>query len=89
MSTLISLGIKQQDGSWKNYTVSVSDQTNDFGKNVSVWEEQTKEQREAKAPKNFCGGGKVVWTDGNISVAEQKPQPIEGIPQSQEDDLPF
>jgi hypothetical protein len=91
MSTLLSIGIKDSNGQWKNYTVSINDETNDYGKNVAIWEEQTKEQREAKEQKNFCGNGKVVWTDGKVVKAEQKPQPIEGISKEEKDDdgLPF
>jgi len=89
MSTLLSIGIKDSNGQWKNYTVSINDETNDYGKNVSVWEEQTKEQREAKEQKNFVGNGKVVWTDGKVSVAEQKPQPMKDIPSTGNDSLPF
>jgi len=88
MSSLLSIGIKDSNGQWKNYTVSINDETNDYGKNVSVWEEQSKEQREAKEQKNFVGNGKVVWTDGKVSVAEQKPQPMKDIP-STGNDLPF
>jgi len=88
MSTLLSVGIKQKDGSYKNYTIGINDETNDWGKNVSVWEEQTKEQRDAKEQKNFCGNGKVVWTDGKVVLAEKKPQPSEAV-QPDNDGLPF
>ena len=72
MSSIISFGIKQSDGSWKNYTASVNDTTDKYGNNVSVYESQTKEEREAKAPKKYLTNGKVVWTDGKISVAAKK-----------------
>ena len=88
MSTLLNVGIKQKDGSYKNYTIGINDETNDWGKNVSVWEEQTKEQREAKEQKNYCGNGKVVWTDGSIVVAEKKPSPSEAV-KDENDGLPF
>lgn len=71
MSTLLNIGIKQQDGSYKNYTLSLNDETNGYGQNVSVWESQTKEQKDAKAPRNFVGNGKVVWTDGTVKVADK------------------
>ena len=69
MSALISIGFKQPDGSYKNYTIAVNDETNKFGQNVSMYEEQTKEQRDAKAPKKYIGNGKVFWTDGKITKA--------------------
>jgi hypothetical protein len=71
MSTLLNIGIKQQDGSYKNYTLSLNDETNGYGQNVSVWESQTKEQQSAKEQRNFVGNGKVVWTDGNVKVADK------------------
>jgi hypothetical protein len=71
MSALVNIGIKQQDGSYKNYTLSLNDDTNGFGQNVSIWESQTKEQQTAKEQRNFVGNGKVVWTDGNIKVADK------------------
>ena len=71
MSTLLNIGIKQQDGSYKNYTLSLNDETNGYGQNVSVWESQSKEQQAAKEQRNFVGNGKVVWTDGNVKVADK------------------
>ena len=71
MSALLNIGIKQQDGSYKNYTLSLNDETNGYGQNVSVWESQTKEQQAAKEQRNFVGNGKVVWTDGNVKVADK------------------
>jgi UDP-N-acetyl-D-mannosaminuronate dehydrogenase len=71
MSTLLNIGIKQQDGSYKNYTLSLNDETNGYGQNVSVWESQTKDQQAAKEQRNFVGNGKVVWTDGNVKVADK------------------
>ena len=73
-------------------TISTSDQTNDYGQNVSGYVSQTKEQREAGKPKYYVGNGKVFWTDGNITKAEnkQKSQQQNNAPQDDEDDsLPY
>ena len=59
MSTLISLSIdvtkitksKIKDGKYLDVTISVDDQTNQWGKNASIYESQTKEERDSKAPK--------------------------------------
>lgn len=72
MGLLASFSIKQSDGTYKNYTIAVDDKTNEYGKNVSVYEEQTKEEREAKAKKKYLGSGKVFWTSGSVVVAEKK-----------------
>lgn len=55
-----------------NLNISVNDQTDQYGNNIQVTEPQTKEQREAKAPRTFYANGKVIWTDGVIKVAEKK-----------------
>jgi hypothetical protein len=53
-----------------NFTIAVNDETNDYGQNVSAFDYQTKEEREAKKPKTYIGNGKVVWTDGQCTKAE-------------------
>ena len=49
-------------------TISLSDQTNNFGQNVSVYVAQTKEQRDAKTPLFYVGNGKTFWSKGEIPV---------------------
>lgn len=72
MSALGTISIKQQDGSYKKYTIGINDTTNQWGNNIEVYEEQSKEEREAKAPKKYFANGKIFWTDGSIKVAEKK-----------------
>ena len=72
-----------------NATVSVNDDTNQWGQNVALTDAQTKEEREAKVAKNYIGNGKVVWTDGNIVRAEQQEQKESAAPVQAESDLPF
>lgn len=86
MSSLISLSIKAKDGKYKNYTISINDEPNQYGQNVSMYEEQTKEERDAKKKRNYVGNGKVVWTDGNIVTAPKKEQVQEA---KAEDDFLF
>jgi len=88
MSSLINLSIKGKDGSYKNYTVSVSDETNDYGQNVVMYVSQTKEQREAKEKKQYVANGSVVWTDGKITTAFRKEQVSVAVSDFIED-LPF
>tara|TARA_R110000765_G_scaffold190301_1_gene295578 strand:- start:162 stop:449 length:288 start_codon:yes stop_codon:yes gene_type:complete len=76
--------IKGKDGAvYYNLTISVGDETR-YGNNVAITDSQTKEEREAKKPKNYLGNGKVVWTDGNIALAER-----EEVAQEVKEDLPF
>lgn len=97
MSTIISASIDlakidkkniyEKDGKkYLSIQISVNDETK-YGNNVSVAIGQTKEQREAKVDKTYLGNGKVVWTDGKITLADKQDQPQ--MKSSQKDDLPF
>ena len=62
-------------------TISLSDQTNNFGQNVSAYVAQTKEQRDAKKPLFYVGNGKTFWSKGETPVPQreeqqQAPQPV-------------
>lgn len=75
-----------------NFTVAVNDQTNDYGQNVTVFDSQTKEEREAKKPKTYLGNGKVFWTDGTVTLAERQEQTAqETVKETAKEtvDLPF
>lgn len=73
-----------------NFTVAVNDETR-YNNNVSAFDAQTKEEREAKKPKSYFGNGKVVWTDGNIVKAEWEDEASAPAAVTQEEtvDLPF
>ena len=75
-----------------NLTLGINDETR-YGNNVSVMDSQTKEEREAKKPKEYFGNGKVIWTDGTIVVAEREVQdvPVQGteVKATATEDLPF
>jgi len=73
-------------------TISTSDETNQYGQNVTSFVSQSKEQREAKANKYYVGNGKVFWTDGKITVAKKKEEasaPVPAPAQESFNDLPF
>jgi len=67
--------------------ISTSDDTNQFGQNVTALVPQTKEERDAKKPKTYLGNGKVFWTDGNIKVADKKVEVT--AKEVESDNLPF
>ena len=72
-------------------TISLSDQTNNFGQNVSVYVAQTKEQRDAKTPIFYVANGKTFWSKGETPVPqreEPKQSPIT-VTAGDGDDLPF
>ena len=78
--------VKGKKGVYYNLTISVNDETNQFGQNVAAFDSQTKEEREAKKPKQYIGNGKVVWTDGKSTKAQQEAQPQDN---DNNVDLPF
>ena len=77
MSTLLKIGIKDRNGKYKNYMVSVSDEVDQYGNNVAMYVEQTKEEREAKVKRQYVGNGRVIWTDGKIETAPNPNAPKE------------
>ena len=102
MAGLISVSINVADlpkekfvqgkkGTYYNFTISVNDDTNQFGQNVSLFDSQTKEEREAKKSKNYIGNGSVIWTDGQMTVAERQDKKEAAPVQAEADsnDLPF
>ena len=76
--------IKGKKGTYINLSLSVNDETNDFGQNASVFISQTKEEKGEK--KNYVGNGKVVWTDGTCVKATANDAVVEEVASS---DLPF
>ena len=45
--------VKGKKGTYYSFTVSVNDDTNTYGQNASVFDSQSKEQREAKEPREI------------------------------------
>jgi hypothetical protein len=84
MSTLINFSMKI-NGQYQNMTMSINDETDQYGNNASIWLAQTKEQREAKEKKTYVGNGKVIWTNGTIVKAEL----VESEKKEEKQDLPF
>jgi len=75
----------KNDAVYYNLTISINDETR-FGNNVAITDSQTKEERDAKKAKTYLGNGKVVWTDGKITLAEKEDV---SKSESPNDDLPF
>jgi len=95
MSAIINLSIdlskidksKLVEGKYLNTQVFINDESK-FGNNISMAYSQSKEQREAKEPKQYIANGKVVWTDNVIKVAEKE---VENVVNNTKEDsnLPF
>ena len=75
-------------GTYANVTVFINDETR-FGNNASIAMSQSKEQREAGEPKVYLGNGRVVYTEGAVTVAEREDAPAQPVAQEAEAVLPF
>lgn len=62
---------KKNGSAYLNLTMSVNDDSR-YGNNTSVYVSQSKEERDAKAKRDYLGNGRVIWTDGNIVLAEEE-----------------
>jgi hypothetical protein len=95
MSSIINLSIdlskvdksKLVDGKYLNTQVFINDDTR-YGNNVSMAYSQSKEERESKVQKQYIANGRVVFTDGNIKVAEKEVENVVNEPKK-DDNLPF
>ena len=79
-------------GKYLPITITLNDELDQFGNQGPVVVEQTKEEREAKAPKTYLGNVKVVWTNGeNVDTPPRDgAQAQQAAPTAQpEADLPF
>ena len=89
---LKTLNAKQgKDAEGVKLTISLSDQTNNFGQNVSVYVAQTKEQRDAKKPLFYVGNGKTFWSKGETPVPQrEQPTPApHTVTAANDDSFPF
>jgi len=73
--------------------ISIGEQSNDYGQNLSAYVSQSKEEREAKKQRYYIGNGKCFWTDGKIEVAKKKEEvhtaEVINDKSEEQDDLPF
>ena len=82
-------------GKYLPITITLNDEVDNYGNQGPVIVEQTKEERENKAPKVYLGNVKVVWSNGsNVDAAprqdNQQGGGFQATPAQQkvEDDLP-
>ena len=66
-------------GKYYPITIVLNDELGQYGDTGYIQTEQTKEERDAKAPKTFLGNVKVVWTNGNnVGVTPREGEPQQG-----------
>ena len=77
-------------GKYLPITITLNDELDQFGNQGPVVVEQTKDERDAKAPKTYLGNVKVVWTNGtNVEPAPRTDAPSPASAATPADDLPF
>lgn len=89
--------INGKKGKYLPIVLTLNDEVDQFGNNGPVIVEQSKEERESKAPKTYLGNVSVVWTNGqNVEPAPRDDNRGGNAPQRQAppqpspiDDLPF
>ena len=89
---LKTLNAKQgKEGEGVKLTISLSDQPNNFGQNVSVYVAQINEERAAKKPLFYVGNGKTFWSKGETPVPQrEQPTPApQTVTAANDNDLPF
>jgi len=95
MSAILNLSIdlskvdkgRLVDGKYLNTQIFINDETK-YGNNVSMAYSQSKEQREAKEPKQYIANGKVVYVNNVIVVAEKEVENVVNKPK-EDSNLPF
>jgi hypothetical protein len=63
--------IKGKKGSYVNITMFINDEVDQFGNNSSIIMSQTKEERDAKTPRDYLGNGRTAGV-GNQPKQEQE-----------------
>lgn len=84
--------IQGKKGKYLPITLTLNDEVDNYGNQGPVVVEQSKEEREAKAPKVYLGNVKVVWSNGqNVEPAQREDQQQQqaAVTAPQDDDLPF
>ena len=77
-------------GKYINVAITVNDEEDQFGNFGPIIVDQTKEEREAKAPKTYLGNVRVVWTNGeNVDTPPRDGAPATTPKTEVEEDLPF
>jgi len=83
--------IEGKKGKYLPITITVNDEPDQFGNQGPVTMDQSKEEREAKTPKQYLGNVKVVWTNGTfpdrIPFESGESKPTAKV--AAEPDLPF
>ena len=81
-------------GKYLPISITVNDEPDQFGNQGPVVVDQSKEEREAKAPKTYLGNVRVVWTNGKFpekipfDATQGQPQTVQPT-KPVDNDVPF
>lgn len=96
MQTILSVLEKGggDQGKGISITLSINDDSNQWGQNVSSYVSQSKEQRDAGKEKFYVGNGRVFWENGKITKGEKPEEQQASTPPVESsgddiDDLPL
>jgi len=78
--------LKKKDEKGIAITVSINDESNQWGQNVSAYVSQPKEDREAKKEKFYVGNERVLWENGTNKKAVKPEDGIQEAEASSDDD---
>ena len=83
--------IPGKKGKYLPITITINDESDQFGNQGPIVVAQTKEERDAKEKKTYLGNVQIVWTNGdNVAAAPRDDQPKQAPqPSAVEEDLPF
>ena len=83
--------IPGKKGKYLPITITINDESDQFGNQGPIVVAQTKEERDAQEKKTYLGNVQVVWTNGdNVAAAPRSDQPQQAPqPAAVEEDLPF
>ena len=59
--------IQGKKGNYANIVITVNDELDNYGNQGPIYMQQSKEERDAKQPKEYLGNLKVVWDNGSTT----------------------
>lgn len=70
------LNAAQKGNGWINIDLFVSEDTDDYGNNVSAIVQQSKEERESGAKRNYVANGKVRFVSEGFQITKAGEAPL-------------
>jgi hypothetical protein len=86
--------VEGKNGKYLNVTVSIADTKDKYDNDVTAWQQQTKEERDAKTERNFLGNGRKLFDNTGVNesvpnVTAKKEAATESSFAEDDNSLPF